>query len=912
MDTEKNLILLKDKDKTQEIESLNFEDGKCMVRYYNNSKLYTFNEKNVVWLKTPRIVDSTKQIVYSNNERILNINQILDFGSYFKLVFRNGNAKVYLSSDIMIEQSCLTNKKANDCFDYLKKMANNIGEESNEEDSFLGKEYNKISTISPRSVLSTYLQRKDLTRKENQTQVIYPFGFNESQKAATENAMIEQLSVIQGPPGTGKTQTILNIIANALLNNKTVAIVSNNNSATANVLEKLQKYELDFIAAYLGNKENKENFFAHQNTTYPDMNDWELEESKYQSILESLNELQQELSKMLEFKNEQALLKQELSAFRTEYEYFADYYANSTFQHVQINSVFQLSAEKILKILIKYEQRIKRNNFKLRDKIYNLIVFGIYNFNLYKHPPEEIISSLQKAYYDQKFNELTNKVEQLENSLENYDFDNAMKQYSEDSMKIFKAFLTKKYYPGNKRTAFKEDALRKNFGEFIKEYPVILSTTHSLRNCVSKNYLFDYVLIDEASQVDIVTGALAFSCAKNVVTVGDLMQLPNVIPKEEKEKATKIFQSYELNPAYDYAEHSLLSSVVTLYEEVPKTLLREHYRCHPKIINYCNQKFYNNELILLTDERESENPMLLYKTVKGNHARGRWNQRQIDVIFNEVIPQQKFYNNEHSLGIVSPFRPQVQELQKAGELENAEIDTVHKFQGREMDNIILSTVSNDINVNDFADTSNLINVAVSRAVDKLVVVVADDCENWHGTNIGDLVRYIKYNNFDIIESEIRSVFDLLYSSYSKELLKFMNNNKQISEHMSENLMSAVIEKVLNEVEFRSFDFVLHHPLRLLIKDSAKLTEDETKFVSNELTHTDFLIFNKMDKMPVLVVEVDGHRFHEDNSDQLKRDKMKDKILEKYGIPIVRMKTTGSEEETVLRHKLMEQLNVNAS
>ncbi|WP_243277764.1 C-terminal helicase domain-containing protein [Clostridium yunnanense] len=27
----------------------------------------------------------------------------------------------------------------------------------------------------------------------------------------------------------------------------------------------------------------------------------------------------------------------------------------------------------------------------------------------------------------------------------------------------------------------------------------------------------------------------------------------------------------------------------SLYEDVPKTLLKEHYRCHPKIIDFCNK-----------------------------------------------------------------------------------------------------------------------------------------------------------------------------------------------------------------------------------------------------------------------------------------------------------------------------------
>ena len=40
--------------------------------------------------------------------------------------------------------------------------------------------------------------------------------------------------------------------------------------------------------------------------------------------------------------------------------------------------------------------------------------------------------------------------------------------------------------------------------------------------------MYDYLIMDEASQVDIATGSLALSCAKNVVIVGDTKQLPNV------------------------------------------------------------------------------------------------------------------------------------------------------------------------------------------------------------------------------------------------------------------------------------------------------------------------------------------------------------------------------------------------
>ena len=152
-------------------------------------------------------------------------------------------------------------------------------------------------------------------------------------------------------------------------------------------------------------------------------------------------------------------------------------------------------------------------------------------------------------------------------------------------------------------------------------------------------------------------------------------------------------------------------------------------------------------------------------TVEGNHARDNYNQRQIDVIQKEILPT---LNTNEEIGIISPYRNHTEELQKLISQHNVEVDTVHKFQGREKDVIILSTVANE--VNDFIDNPNLINVAVSRAITKLYVVVANGFEDQVGTNIGDLIRYIKYNNFEVIDSQIYSAFDLLYTNYSEKLI----------------------------------------------------------------------------------------------------------------------------------------------
>ncbi|HYE11112.1 MAG TPA: AAA domain-containing protein [Patescibacteria group bacterium] len=909
MNIEKHLILIKGEDKTEEIYHCESSNGKWRVIYKNNSTEYTYNFFNVEWHKFVQFINNETKIIYNNNQPLSGIAKIIDFGKYIKIIFKTGYKKVYDRSSIIIEETCLANKTANDCFEYLKKLADHVSIKSEEDLSFLSKQYDRISTISPRSVLSAYLEGKPLKNQNNYIWTIFPFGFNLSQKAATEKALTEQVSVIEGPPGTGKTQTILNIIANALIANKTVAVVSNNNSATANVLEKLRKYGIDFIAAYLGNSENKEKFFAEQKNTYPNMSDWLLANTDFQSIKTRLNEFQRKLNEMLEYKNKLAVLKQQLSGLQTEYEYFNRYYIESNGKPMQLRSFLGLNADRVLTIMIEYQQKAEKGELKLSEKLYNLLVFGIYSLRFYDNAPEAIITYLQKTYYEQKMKELNRKIELLSNKLDNYNFDNAMKTYSEDSMILFKAKLAERFKSTANRAVFDKDATWKNFDSFIKEYPVILSTTHSLRNCACENYLFDYVIIDEASQVDLVSGALTLTCAKNAVIVGDIKQLPNVVTPEVAKVTDQIFDSFKLDRAYNYANNSLLSSIISLYEDIPKTLLKEHYRCHPKIIGFCNQKFYNNELIILTNEAENDKPLMLYKTAKGNHARGKLNQRQIDVIFEEIIPDQKIDADKQSVGIISPYRLQINELKKVIGERNIEADTVHKYQGREKDVIILTTVANEIAVNDFVDDSNLINVAVSRAVDKLIVVVADGSDEWKGTNVGDLVRYIKYNNYEVIESQIYSVFDLLYSSYSEKLLAVMKSRKYISEYKSEDLMNVVIEKVLSLPEFQGLSHVMYQPLKMLIKDPVKLNEEECRYAMNILTHTDFVIFNKIDKLPVLVVEVDGYAYHANNPKQVKRDNLKNEILKKYDIPILRIKTNESGEKEKLRRKLVEILKL---
>lgn len=166
-------------------------------------------------------------------------------GNKINVMFKNGRSYSYSRSSIRLEPIKQDEQRAKKVFAYLRSIADSVGLNNDYGQNILLKNLNRINEKSKETVLYDFLsgEYRDNNSKISDTP-LYPFGFNISQQQAVDNALTNQLSIIEGPPGTGKTQTILNIIANIVMAGKTVAVVSANNSATANVLEKLQKYDL--------------------------------------------------------------------------------------------------------------------------------------------------------------------------------------------------------------------------------------------------------------------------------------------------------------------------------------------------------------------------------------------------------------------------------------------------------------------------------------------------------------------------------------------------------------------------------------------------------------------------------------------------------------------------------------------
>lgn len=850
MSLKRELIYIDGKDETDRVEKYFYRGDRCVVLFKNNSKEFAYGK---------------------NRARII---------------------RTAVSEDI-----------AFNVFSYLKEIAATIGLKTEEGNNILAKSYESISEIPKHCILSNFLGGKlSLNNTKSTNPDFFPFGFNLSQRNAVNTAFSNNLSVIEGPPGTGKTQTILNIITNAVLNGQSVAVVSSNNSATKNVYEKLEKNGIEFIAALLGNSQNKKEFIDSQKEI-PDLSKFSIPDAQKSEIKAKTKTLVTQLSQNLHKKNELASLQLQIEHFKIEFEHFKEAHKGKNEKHVVLNQ--NLSSKKILELWISLEalaEKGKRINF-IRRFIYRL-KYGIKDKTFYTNSFDKMILVCQVKYYETKILELTNRCEFLELSLMNFAFDDKMKECTAMSMQLLKAELCKRY-DQQKREPYTIKELRQKSEAFIKDYPVIMSTTYSLRQSLSDSLYYDYVIIDEASQVDLATGALALSCGKRAVIVGDTKQLPNVVDTDMQIKTDTVFNSYSLRNAYSYSSHSLLSSILELFPNIPKTLLKEHYRCHPKIIEFCNKKFYNNQLIIHTPYTNKRQPLVVYKTPQGNHARERMNQRQIDIIKQEIIPKEKLENVD--LGIVTPYRNQTNALQKTFQGTSIKADTVDKFQGRENDVIILSTVDNEIS--DFTDNPNRLNVAVSRAVEQLILVVNGN-ESENDSNISDLIKYIEYNNYSVVQSELNSIFDLLYKCYEEQRKRIIRKSGKVSEFDSENLMFALIRRILAEEKFLKYDVLIHFPFRKLIKDFSKLDEQEFRYASNPLTHLDFLIYNKLGKTPVLAIEVDGFEFHKDGTKQAERDRIKDQILGKYNFPILRFKTNESNEREKLTNKLNELQTAN--
>lgn len=879
----KEMIIIENEIVTDKIIECELSDDKkfYLVKYKNQKKVepYKYNKKNVKFIGNPTIIDPSDYNIYLNAKKIEQIKKVYEFNkdseSFYHIIFNNGTYKDCDSKKIVIES-----KDPKNIIKYLQEVSKITSLSSEDGKKILYDQMSKIKENDQNSALSKYIKLStDLAIEDIKEPLIFPFGCNSSQYKAVQNAIYNKISIIEGPPGTGKTQTILNIIANIIIHDMNCQVVSNNNSAIENIEEKLTRYNLDFFEALLGRGKNKEIFFDNDGKSIPSFDEYK--DIDLDEISNKIAASGNTIKNFYKVKKETAIIIEKKKELNLEIEYFRRLVKSQNIKLIDLKSYNKDKIRTLSNEIVSLEKISFLNKLKF------IFFYKIGNFKFYKNDMEIIIKSVQNTVYLQELEKLDIKIDNNNEFIDlNKDIES---EFIDLSMAYFKKYLSVKYHAGRKKYTAKE--AWKNPKEFLKDYPVVLSTTYSSRNSFNEQLKFDYIIMDESSQIDLVTGALALSSAKYAVIIGDEKQLPNVVPDTIKVLANNIFKRFDLEKCYSYSLNSFLKSVKNAISEAPCEMLVEHYRCHPQIINFCNKKFYDNRLVIMSEDNGEKNVVQVIKTAKGNHARGKTSQRQVDII-KEIV---KDLNGE--IGIIAPFNDQVDLIKDT--INDLEVNTVHKFQGREKDTIIISTVEDD--VSDFVGDPKILNVAISRAKKKLYFIVTGNEIKNH--IITDFIDYVEYNNMEIINSKIYSCFDMLYKPNELERLKFFKKHNRVSKFDSENVVYYLIDEVTKEYNNISFHF--GQRLKDLLADQSLLDEREKKYVNNSKTHLDFYIFKTIGEKPVLAIEVDGYNYHKRGTKQYERDLLKDKILKKYGIPVIRLKTNGSQEKKIIKDKLNE-------
>ncbi len=387
---------------------------------------------------------------------------------------------------------------------------------------------------------------------------------------------------------------------------------------------------------------------------------WKLENSKIKEIQESLKQKQKQLKEKLEQKNKLSVLKQELSAYEIEYSHHLKYVEQFNVKNIPYEIANIKSADTALEMSFFIEIADEEYKNKFIEFIKTVIEFlKIKKFKrtvaeqlLKKYSKDCLIALYQKRFYEINISKKNSHIEKLENELNSFDFNKKMKEYTELSTQIFKAKLAKKY-TSHTRQIYTIDELQTKSEDFIKNYPVILSTAYSLRTCLSEDVMYDYVIVDEASQVDLCTGVLALSCAKNA-SRHYIIQIDEFDDFCEDKEIAKVFKDY-IKQAQDNNITFILTTNNPL--DIDNEILQETINIPVGPANKKDTlqvlKHYSSDL---TDDEYKEIVDLLFKKSQN----GAYSNGQIEYFSSMVdVSRNNSLKKENMLKLIQASQPEI-------------------------------------------------------------------------------------------------------------------------------------------------------------------------------------------------------------------------------------------------------------
>lgn len=322
-----------------------------------------------------------------------------------------------------------------------------------------------------------------------------------------------------------------------------------------------------------------------------------------------------------------------------------------------------------------------------------------------------------------------------------------------------------------------------NFAEFLaKTRTIVAGTCVGIGRWnlgVSRN-AYDWIVIDEAARATASELAVSMQVGKRILLVGDHFQLPPLYKDELRKEMTKRLR---VNRESDVFDSDFERAFESPYGQVVGAALLTQYRMAPQICTLVSKCFYEPRGKKLEQGRGVPKEYF-------NHLKAPFDSEVIWVdtssagklSFNEKTPDKSFVNEyeartvvdvlrrlltdetfsnglvgnlktgEIPIGIIAMYSAQVAKINSAiakadwlGALRSLiKVDTVDSYQGKENRVVIVSLVRyNAKHEQGFLSSPNRLNVAMSRAMDRLIIVGAMSMwrENNQDSPLGNFVHH---------------------------------------------------------------------------------------------------------------------------------------------------------------------------
>ena len=691
---------------------------------------------------------------------------------------------------------------------------------------YIEKLYLNEQLTNPLKAFFGILNKRNYVRKKEPSIILYDNKIDPYQLRVIYNALKYPTTYVQGPPGSGKTQTISNVILSCFYENRTCLVCSNNNAAVDGVFNKINLYyyneKIKFPFLRLGNK------------------------SELRKALDYINELSK-----LEI-DESKINLETLSSIKKENEYDNEKLANllsNDDKRIETLSYIEQS-ERLYQRLNNETSKVART---LKTKIEELEKVA--------HTFKEITSE-----------DVLNFFKPLKNN-------DRLLRYINDicNLKILK-LKTPKYKKIIEICTIidKEEGVKK-FAEFLREdnnlkllldvFPIIFCTNQSIYRLGTPAFKFDLAIMDEAGQCDPATSLIPISKCDNLLLVGDPNQLKPIVTFS-KETNDELLNKYNIEnkEIYNYFENSIIEVMKNADNITKYIMLRCHYRCGKKIIDYSNKRYYQNKLEVLNNTEGS------LGFINVNNVNGEKN-KAIDealAVLNYIKD-----NQIKDCCVLTPFVEQsklLKELFKKNNIDDVTAGTIHSLQGSEKNTIIFSPAITQYTKRRTYDwvknNSEIINVGVTRAKNRFIICgdkeqILKRSSYSKNDDLSTLVQYVLNKGNIKIDQSNNTKVEIGYSNYSvyedefyKTLVHFCSC-------------------------YKNFEAKRNVRVKKLIEDM------KVDLTINKDYEFDLVLFDKkiFKSVPILAFEVNGSE-HIGNINRIESDKIKSLIAKKLNIQLV--------------------------